>query len=94
MSDAEDTGCEGYFAHLYEYLDGELSPQECAALKEHLEGCPPCLDEYERDLLLKSLIRRSCQCEQAPPTLRTQIMTQITTFSVTRVDYTDGGRLG
>ncbi len=94
MNDAEGTGCDGYVAHLYEYLDGELSPQECDALKAHLEGCPPCLDEYERDLLLKSLIRRSCRCEQAPATLRTQIMTQITTVQVTRVQYGEGGPLG
>ena len=90
MSDAECSGCDDYIAHLYEYVDGELSAQECADLKAHLEGCPPCLDEYQRDLLLKALIRRSCQCEQAPDTLRTQIMTQITTVSITQVQYGDG----
>ncbi|TWP35259.1 mycothiol system anti-sigma-R factor [Leekyejoonella antrihumi] len=90
MTNAEHSGCDDYVAHLYEYIDGELSAQECAALKAHLQDCPPCLDEYERDALLKTLIRRSCACEQAPAMLRTQILTQITTVTVTRVEFGEG----
>ena len=37
---------------------------------------------YERDLLLKALIRRSCGCETAPETLRMSIMTRITMIHV------------
>lgn len=77
--------CEEYLDQLYNYLDGELSSDECTLLKAHLEDCPPCLQEYERDAILKALVRRSCACEEAPATLRAQILTQITTVSYTEV---------
>lgn len=83
-------GCDSYLDHLAEYLDGELTESECTALKQHLADCPPCLDEYQRDAIMKALIRRSCQCEEAPAALRTQIMqrisVQVTTVQIHRVD--------
>lgn len=77
--------CDAYLNQLYTYLDGELTDGECAHLRAHLEDCPPCLQEYERDAILKELVRRSCVCESAPDTLRAQILTQITTVRVTEV---------
>ncbi|MEO8850394.1 MAG: mycothiol system anti-sigma-R factor [Allobranchiibius sp.] len=74
--------CDAYISQLYTYLDGELSDFECAHLRAHLKECPPCLQEYERDAILKALVRRSCASEAAPATLRAQIMTQITTVRV------------
>lgn len=78
-------GCDSYLAHLAEYLDGELTEQDCQALKDHLADCPPCLQEYQRDAILKSLVRRSCQCEAAPVALRMQILQQIS-IQVTTVE--------
>lgn len=75
--------CDEYLAQLYSYLDGELSDEQALALQAHLEDCPPCLDEFHRDQLLKALVRRSCACEPAPQALRAQIMTTITTVEVT-----------
>lgn len=69
--------CREYVAQLHSYLDGELTDAERLVLRQHLESCPPCLDEYERDAMLKALVRRSCPCEKAPATLRTQILTRI-----------------
>lgn len=83
FEEADD--CETYLAHLAEYLDGELSVQQCERLKEHLADCPPCLDAYQRDALMKALIRRSCQCETAPVALRTQIMQRIS-IQITTVE--------
>ncbi len=77
--------CDLYLAQLYTYLDGELTDGECTVLREHLEDCPPCLEEYERDAILKALVRRSCACEPAPATLRAQIMTQITTVQISQI---------
>lgn len=84
MFDAS-SDCGSYLEHLEEYLDGELTPQQCEQLKEHLADCPPCLTAYERDALMKELIRRSCQCESAPVALRTQIMQRIS-IQVTTVE--------
>lgn len=81
MNGGQDAGTD--CAELYElldaYVDGELSPDECERLKAHLVQCPSCLGEYQRDTLLKALVRRSCQCESAPSTLRAQILTRIST---------------
>ncbi|NNG39248.1 mycothiol system anti-sigma-R factor [Flexivirga sp. ID2601S] len=77
--------CSDYVSRIFQYLDGELDDEGRARLKEHLDGCPPCLDEYELDALLKALVRRSCACEQAPDALRAQILTRITSVQVTTV---------
>ena len=34
--------CEWCQAHVNEYLDGELSEQDCAAIENHFEICAPC----------------------------------------------------
>ena len=34
--------CEEYAALLDLYVDGELSPEEMAAVQEHLDQCPDC----------------------------------------------------
>lgn len=78
--------CRAVVEQIYAYLDGELDERDVVRLKQHLEECPPCVTEYERDQLLKALVRRSCACEQAPEKLRAQILTQITTVSVTTVE--------
>ena len=63
---------------VFEYLDNELDSLDCAKIKQHLEECGPCLREYNLDVALKALIRRSCACEQAPDTLRLRVLTRIT----------------
>ncbi|MDE9365884.1 mycothiol system anti-sigma-R factor [Luteipulveratus sp. YIM 133132] len=76
--------CQAVMEQIYAYLDGELDRASQERLKHHLLECPPCVDEYERDLLLKSLLQRSCACEEAPTALRAQIMTRIS-ITVTSV---------
>jgi anti-sigma factor RsiW len=46
--------CDQYKARLVDYADGELPPEESAAVGEHLAACPHC-----RDLL--AALRRSIQ---------------------------------
>lgn len=78
--------CGDYVSRIYELLDGELDDAGRAKLQAHLDECPPCLDEYELDRILKALVQRSCACEQAPDTLRTQILHRITSVRVTQVN--------
>ena len=35
--------CKDYFAMLSEYLDGELSAEQCVQMEQHLKGCEPCI---------------------------------------------------
>lgn len=80
------TDCAEVMLRLYEFLDGEAGPDDCARIQHHLDECAPCLAEYNRDALVKALLRRSCGCESAPASLRASIMTTITTVTFTRYD--------
>ncbi len=73
--------CSHALMQVYQYLDGEMGPDDCAKIREHLEQCGPCLEEYDIDQMLKTLVRRSCGCESAPTQLRMQIMARITTIT-------------
>lgn len=82
-----ETPCSEVLDRVFEYLDGEMGQPDCAKIKVHLDECHHCLDEYQRDELLKALVRRSCTGEVAPEGLRTRIMTTITTVHYERHDY-------
>ena len=84
------TDCSEISLRVYEYIDAELDPADVRRFEVHLSECPDCLDEYQQDLVLKALVRRSCACESAPSTLRMQIMRSITTVSVDRRDRPTG----
>lgn len=74
--------CSEVLHRVYEYLDGEMNPVDTHKIAEHLDECGPCLKEYDLDQALKALVKRSCQCEEAPFELRTQIMARITTIRI------------
>ena len=58
----EHTGnCKELFALLSEYLDGSLAPQTCEEIREHLAGCPPCIQ------FLNSLDRTVKLCHECAP---------------------------
>lgn len=85
----ESTGaadCADVILRLFEYVDNESTPVDRERIHAHLEECGRCLAEYERDLLIKALVRRACACQQAPDALRAQILTRITTTRVTVVE--------
>jgi len=78
-----DTGlCERALAHLFEYIDSEMSPEHLARMRAHLESCPDC--EYEAEVAehIKALVHRSCCVETAPESLRMRIVRQIEFFHV------------
>jgi len=75
--DGDDADCAQALARVYEYLDGELGPDDLVKIREHIDDCEPCLKQYDLDIALKALIRRSCR-ESAPADLRDRIMVKIT----------------
>jgi mycothiol system anti-sigma-R factor len=79
-----ETPCDEVLDRVFEYLDGEMADLDCTKIQVHLDECSHCLDEYQRDELLKALIRRSCSGEVAPASLRTRIMATITTVETVR----------
>ncbi len=72
------TDCSEVLDRVFEYLDGEMGPEDTHRIKEHLDECAPCLSEYDLDVAVKALIRRSMVPEHAPEQLRSRIMVRIT----------------
>jgi anti-sigma factor RsiW len=56
--------CLEVFERLSEYLDGELSPQECAEMQEHIRDCEPCVAFVES---LKTSIRAAGELRTEEP---------------------------
>ena len=77
---ASGTDCSEVLHRVYEYLDGEMTLDDTEKIKQHLDECGPCLKEYDLDQALKALVKRSCECEEAPVELRSQIVARITTL--------------
>jgi mycothiol system anti-sigma-R factor len=77
-----ETDCSEVLNRVYEYLDGELDLYAVGKIRQHLEECGPCLSEYDLDVVLKALVRRTCGCDRAPDQLRARIMMQITEVRV------------
>lgn len=86
-----EADCAQVVLRLFEYVDNEAAEEDGRRIREHLDACGSCLREYERDLLLKQLVKRACNPEAAPAALRTQIMARITSITVTTHLATDDG---
>jgi mycothiol system anti-sigma-R factor len=76
--DPHETDCREVLDRVFEFLDGEMAALDVGRIRQHLDECGPCLKQYDLDVALKALLRRSCACEQAPQELRQKIMVRIT----------------
>ncbi len=56
--------CDAVFSMLSEYLDAEAAPADCAALEQHIAGCPACVEFLES---LKKSIRLGRGYQPAEP---------------------------
>lgn len=78
MSDCKNSGgCrEDQMQRIYQYLDGALSPEDIAEIREHLDGCSTCAREYDLECLIRSAVKRTCT-EPAPEELKDSILQRI-----------------
>jgi anti-sigma factor RsiW len=60
----DPANCKEIFAMLSEYLDLELPEATCEQIREHLAGCPPCIE------FLDSLRKTVDLCRGSEPTVR------------------------
>ena len=72
------TDCSETLLRIFEFLDGEMSSDDCRRMQAHLDECGPCLREYHVDQALKMVVKRSCNAEKAPVELRTTILRRLT----------------
>ena len=75
MGDTQ-TDCQALLARLYEFVDGEISDDECVSLREHLEACPECMSHAEFERGVKDLIKRKCG-ESLPEGLADRLREQL-----------------
>lgn len=84
MSCDDSTGsdCGEVLQRVFEFLDGEMGPQDAQRIRIHLDECRGCMTEYDVDVAMKALLRRSLALEPAPDHLRSRIMIRITEVEV------------
>ena len=68
--------CSEFLERIVYFLDNELDEADCAEVRVHLETCHPCLERYDLQRAVKSLVARSC-AESAPEELRRRVMVSI-----------------
>ena len=71
--------CQPTRATLNAYVDGELPPDDAAAIADHLTTCAPCSAEYQSVLDTIALTRRQLERFTAPDVLRARIRAAIAT---------------
>ena len=84
MTDHES--CADFLERIVCFLDNELDAGDVEQVRAHLDECAPCLESYDLQRTVKSLVARSC-CETAPETLRQRVRIQIQQI---QVHYTEG----
>jgi mycothiol system anti-sigma-R factor len=65
--------CRDCASALNPYLDRELSDEDLAQVRDHLEACGGCLHLYQFEESLRRLVRVRCQQQGAPEALRQRI---------------------
>lgn len=64
--------CDESLHELYRFLDGELTDERRAAIKQHLDACQPCAEPYDFEAELRQVIRQKCR-DQVPETLVSKV---------------------
>ena len=68
--------CADYLEQIVYFIDNELDAADCAAVQVHLDTCNPCLEKYDLQRTVKSIVARSCS-EAAPADLRARVMMRV-----------------
>jgi len=64
--------CNETIERLYHYLDGELTDERRAEIKDHLDECSPCLDAFDFEAELRSVVANRCK-DHVPDALRQRV---------------------
>jgi mycothiol system anti-sigma-R factor len=75
--------CEHVLSRVYEFLDNELDAATGDAIRHHLAMCEPCLERFDVEEAVKSLVHRRCGGDRAPSHLRAKIVSQLTVIRKT-----------
>jgi mycothiol system anti-sigma-R factor len=68
--------CAEFLDRIVYFIDNELDEADCSAVRVHLDTCNPCLEKYDLQRTVKSVVARSC-AEVAPDELRSRVLFRI-----------------
>jgi anti-sigma factor (TIGR02949 family) len=68
-----ELSCEETFRRFQDYLDRELSSEEAALVKHHLDECGICSEEYVFEEAVLKRVRRLFSETEVPPDLFSRI---------------------
>ena len=68
--------CADFLERIVYFIDNELDEADCSAVRLHLDTCNPCLEKYDLQRTVKSIVARSC-AEVAPDQLRQRVLLKI-----------------
>lgn len=66
--------CEAVMRQLWDYLDGELTPERVEAVAAHLSVCERCFPQYEFQQAFLATIAAAQQAEPTPAGLRQRVL--------------------
>jgi mycothiol system anti-sigma-R factor len=72
-----EVDCAEILERMFLFLDREMDDADCTKIQTHLDECAPCLQKYDLEELVKSLVARSCGCDKPPADLRRKAATRI-----------------
>ena len=73
MSKLDRVTCEDAFRKIDDYLDRELSDEDLALIREHLDICAACATEFEFERSVLDGVRAKLRRIAAPPDLLSRI---------------------
>ncbi|MDQ4054567.1 MAG: mycothiol system anti-sigma-R factor [Actinomycetota bacterium] len=68
--------CADFLERIVYFIDNELDEADCSEVRVHLDSCNPCLERYDLQRTVKSVVARSCS-ESAPNELRERVMVRL-----------------
>jgi mycothiol system anti-sigma-R factor len=84
--DAAPMTCSEVLERIYEFLDGELTPEVEQQIRSHLAGCKRCYPEFEHERVFLRFLEKRALIEKAPPSLRRRIFRALVDEEAARHD--------
>jgi mycothiol system anti-sigma-R factor len=68
--------CADFLERIVYLIDNELDEVDRSEVRLHLDSCNPCLEKYDLQRTVKTVVARSCS-EVAPEELRQRVLLKI-----------------
>lgn len=69
--------CDAVMRQLWDYLDGELTPEREAAMREHLAICGRCYPQFEFEKNFLETLARARREHSKPERIRERVLTAL-----------------